>query len=104
MPDEVLDDLHKRLANTRFPASIEGAGWSYGTDVGYLQSLVDYWRTDFNWREAERRLNELPQYRARIQDVDLHFVHVPGKGPAPTPLFQWIMNVAAHVRCSHRPP
>jgi len=86
VPDEVLDDLHKRLANTRFPASIEGAGWSYGTDVGYLQSLVDYWRTDFNWREAERRLNELPQYRARIQDVDLHFVHVPGKGPAPTPL------------------
>lgn len=86
IPNETLEDLDRRLAATRFPASIEGAGWSYGTDVDYLRELVDYWLTDYNWREEERQINETPQYHHEISGVDLHFVHVPGKGPSPTPL------------------
>jgi epoxide hydrolase len=86
IPDEVLADLDRRLAATRFPAPILGAGWSYGTDVDYLRELVGYWRTGYDWREAERQINAVPQYLQEISGVDLHFVHVPGKGPAPMPL------------------
>ena len=86
IPDEVLVDLDRRLAATRFPASIPGAGWSYGTNVDYLRELIDYWRTDYDWREAERQINALPQYYQEISGVDVHFVHVSGKGPAPMPL------------------
>jgi len=86
IPDEVLVDLDKRLAATRFPSSISGSGWSYGTDVDYLRELVSYWRTTYDWRKAERQINTLPQYQQDISGVDLHFVHLPGKGPAPMPL------------------
>jgi microsomal epoxide hydrolase len=35
-----LNDLRERLARTRWPASVEGAGWDYGTNVEYLKVLV----------------------------------------------------------------
>jgi pimeloyl-ACP methyl ester carboxylesterase len=55
-------------------------------DVGYLQQLVDYWRTTFDWRAEEARLNAFPQYKLPLRGIDLHFLHVPGRGPAPCPL------------------
>ena len=86
VPQRVLDDLNERLARTRWPDQVEGAGWDYGTELTWLRGLVEYWLTRFDWREQERRINALPQFRARIEDLDIHFVHVAGKGPAPMPL------------------
>lgn len=51
-----------------------------------MKRLVDYWRDDFDWRVQEARLNRLPQYKATIDGLDLHFVHQPGVGSAPLPL------------------
>ena len=62
VPDAVLTDLNDRLARTRFPDEIEGSGWDYGTNLSYLRELVTYWRTTFDWRAQERRLNALPQF------------------------------------------
>jgi microsomal epoxide hydrolase len=84
--DEAIADLVQRLARTRFPDQAPGAAWAYGTDVGYMQALVAHWRERFDWRKEEARLNQFPQYRVALDDVDLHFLHVPGKGPAPLPL------------------
>jgi pimeloyl-ACP methyl ester carboxylesterase len=75
VPDAVLRDLRARLARTRFPAGIEGSGWEYGTDGGYLKELVEYWRTRYDWRAEERRLNQLPQFTTVIDGLRLHFVH-----------------------------
>ena len=50
IPQSTLDDLHKRLANTRWLAEVEGAGWDYGTNLAYLKELVAYWRDEFDWR------------------------------------------------------
>ncbi|MDX6641497.1 MAG: hypothetical protein QOF12_2508 [Solirubrobacteraceae bacterium] len=86
VPDAVLVDLHDRLLRTRWPDEVPGGGWDYGTSVAYLQSLVAYWRDQFDWRAQERALNELPQFRTRIDDVDVHFVHVRGQGPSPVAL------------------
>jgi pimeloyl-ACP methyl ester carboxylesterase len=86
VPDAAIADLRERLARTRFPDQAPGAPWAYGTDVAYLQQLVDYWHTGFDWRAQEARLNTFPQYQARLCDIDLHFLHVPGQGPAPCPL------------------
>jgi pimeloyl-ACP methyl ester carboxylesterase len=83
---DVLDDLSNRLARTRWPDQVIGAGWSYGTDLNYLQELVEYWMHDFDWRQQERLINRLPQFVARIEGLDIHYVHQPGKGPAPFPL------------------
>ena len=86
VPDSDLRDLRERLARTRFPDAASGDPWLYGTDVGYLRGLVDYWRGTFDWRAQEARLNAFPQFKATRPDTDLHFLHVPGKGPNPLPL------------------
>jgi pimeloyl-ACP methyl ester carboxylesterase len=82
----VLDDLRERLAQTRWAEMPDGSGWDLGTDRGYLRDLVDYWRSGFDWRRQEARLNELPQFEARVGATDVHFVHVRGRGDARMPL------------------
>src|SRR5437660_12510978 len=49
IPQTTLDDLHERLARTRWPDEVEGTGWDYGTNLGYLKDLVDYWQHTFDW-------------------------------------------------------
>src|SRR5688500_17487222 len=79
--DAVLSDLKDRLARTRFPAEIPGAGWDYGTDLTYLKELVAYWRTRFDWRAAERRLNQFAQFTTNIDGLDVHFIHQRSSNP-----------------------
>ena len=85
-PAEQIADLHERLARTRFTPALSGSDWTHGTPPGYLAELVEYWRTEFDWAAAERRINELPQFLAEIGDTTLHFVHKKGVGPRPLPL------------------
>jgi pimeloyl-ACP methyl ester carboxylesterase len=84
--DEVLADLGRRLDATRWPDQLENASWDYGSNLTYIQSLVEYWRTGYDWREQEAVLNQLPQYQIDLDGFRVHFVHVRGKGPAPLPL------------------
>ena len=86
VPDAAIADLRDRLTRTRFPDQAPGAPWAYGSDVGYMQELVGYWQGHFDWRAEEGRLNAFPQYKAPLHDIDVHFLHVPGKGPDPMPL------------------
>lgn len=84
--DEVLDDLDRRLAATRWPDDFANDDWGYGVNVAYLKSLVGYWRDGYDWRARERLMNLLPQFTTEVDGLRIHFVHVRGKGPAPTPL------------------
>ncbi len=86
VPDAVLADLRERLARTRFPDQIEGAGWDYGTELSYLTELCRYWREDFDWRAQEAALNAFDHYRTRIDGQPLHFVHVRSKVDGALPL------------------
>ena len=86
VPDAAIADLRERLARTRFPDQAPGAPWAYGTDVGYLKTLVEHWRDRFDWRAQEDRLNAWPQFKVPLHGIDVHFVHVEGRGPAPCPL------------------
>ena len=83
---EQLADLRDRLARTRLAPALSGAEWTHGTPPGYLAELVEYWRTEFDWLAAERKLNELPQFTADLDGQTLHFVHAKGVGPNPLPL------------------
>jgi len=86
VPDSAIADLRARLALTRFPDQAPGEKWAYGTDVDYLRGLVEYWRDGFDWRAQEALLNGFPQHKVPLHDIDLHYLHVPGVGPNPTPL------------------
>ncbi|MGW3353051.1 epoxide hydrolase family protein [Nonomuraea rubra] len=76
IPQQDLDDLRARLAMTRWQDQLPGTGWERGVPVGYLRELAEYWRTGYDWRAHEARLNELPHYTTTIDGQHLHFVHV----------------------------
>jgi pimeloyl-ACP methyl ester carboxylesterase len=84
--DAAIADLRERLRHTRFPDQAPGEPWAYGTDLDYLRGLVAYWRDGFDWRAQEVALNAFPQYKLGLGGTDVHFLHVPGNGPAPCPL------------------
>ena len=86
VPDADIIELHARLAKTRFPDQAPDAPWAYGTDITYLRTLVDHWRTKFDWRAHEASLNAFPQFKAPLHGIELHYLHVPGEGPNPKPL------------------
>jgi pimeloyl-ACP methyl ester carboxylesterase len=71
----VLDDLSRRIRNTRLPEAAPGAPWSQGTDRDWLTRLLGYWADGFDWRAAERGLNQFPHDRALMGDAEIHFVH-----------------------------
>ena len=86
VPQATLDDLHERLARTCWPDEAEGVDWNYGTPLGYLKELVNYWQHSYDWRAQEAKLNQFAQFRAEVDGQNIHFIHVRGKGPNPTPL------------------
>jgi pimeloyl-ACP methyl ester carboxylesterase len=86
VPDAVLDDLHQRLARTRFPEQIPDAGWDYGTELGYLEELVGYWRDNYDWRKQEARLNELDNFTTEIDGQRIHFIHARSPEPNAMPV------------------
>jgi epoxide hydrolase len=76
VPESDLEDLRDRLAHTRWPEELPGVGWSRGVPLGYLKELSDYWRTEYDWRHQEARLNEVSQFTTDIDGATVHFLHV----------------------------
>jgi microsomal epoxide hydrolase len=66
--------------------SDEGDSWKYGVNTAWLQELCTFWLSSYRWRDAEADLNRYPQYRARVDGVDLHFVEVVGEAGGTRPL------------------
>jgi microsomal epoxide hydrolase len=86
VPQADLDDLNRRIAATRWPDELPDVGWDRGVPLTYLKELADYWRTSFDWRVAEKKLNRHPQFITEIDGVSVHFMHVRSPEPAATPL------------------
>ena len=63
-------DLRERLMRARLPDEPEGVGWQLGMNQAYLKQLIEYWRDEFDWRAQERRLNEIEQFKTRIDGLD----------------------------------
>lgn len=86
IPQSDVDDLHERLARTRWAPQLPGADGSRGVPVARLRELAEYWRTEYDWRAEESRLNRFPQYRTEIDGLDVHFLHVRSPEPEALPL------------------
>jgi pimeloyl-ACP methyl ester carboxylesterase len=81
-----LTDLHARLDRVRWPDEAPDAPWLYGTSLAFMREMVQHWRHHFDWRATEAQLNAWPQFKERIDGIDIHFLHVQGAGANPTPL------------------
>ena len=74
--DDVLDDLRRRLHNTRWPEAELVDDWSQGIPLSYVQEVCDYWADEYDWRAREAALNRFDQFITEIDGVDIHFVHM----------------------------
>ena len=102
-----LDDLRTRLAAARLPEpeTIAGTGrgagrWEQGVPLADLVEVVDYWRTDYDWRRFEQRLDQLGQFRTTIDGLGIHFLHRRSARADATPLLLthgWPGSIAEFV-------
>ena len=83
VPDERLAIISAKVAAFDWGALPDAGGWQSGVGLADLKRLVDYWRTRFDWRAQERRLNALPQFTMEVLGQQLHFVHARGDGSRP---------------------
>jgi pimeloyl-ACP methyl ester carboxylesterase len=86
IPEEQIDDLRRRIAQTRWPTNELVADRSQGVQLRTLQELARYWTTDYDWRKAEAKLNALPQFTTEIDGVEIHFIHVKSQHENALPL------------------
>lgn len=86
VPQADLDDLMERVARTRWPVEIPGVGWDRGVPLDYVKDLAEYWRTGYDWRKWEAKLNEIPQFTTTIDGQNIHFLHVRSPEPDALPL------------------
>ncbi|WP_306363633.1 epoxide hydrolase family protein [Nocardia sp. CC227C] len=82
VPDAELDELRARLAAARLPETEtvyrpapDPRRWEQGVPLADLVDVVDYWRTGYDWRSFEARLNRIGQFRTTIDGVGIHFLH-----------------------------
>ncbi|MFC3987319.1 epoxide hydrolase family protein [Actinoplanes siamensis] len=86
IPQSQIDDLHRRLAGSRWPGQPPGVDWERGVPRPYLEELAVHWLRRFDWRATERRLNDYPQFQTEINGATVHFLHVRSPEPGALPL------------------
>jgi epoxide hydrolase len=86
VPEAELEDLRERLGRTRWPRPGTVDDWSQGVPTEYVRELCEHWRDGYDWRRLEGRLNALPQFRAEIDGVGIHFIHARSPEPGALPL------------------
>ena len=86
IPEAVLDDLRERLARTRLPNQLAGVDWQMGTELGYLETLLAYWKDTFDWRAQEARFNAFEPTATEVDGQRIHFLHARSPEPNALPL------------------
>ncbi|EPS39951.1 hypothetical protein H072_6362 [Dactylellina haptotyla CBS 200.50] len=81
VPQGKIDLVKKKLELASFPDELENIGWELGTPLSEVQRLTKYWKESFDWRAAESKINEVPQFTTTIEVDDFgqlttHFIHV----------------------------
>jgi len=56
-------------------------GWSFGTNIDYMKNLADYWAKKYDWDSQELKLNQQPNYKTKVDDIDIHFIFKKSSSP-----------------------
>jgi|HubBroStandDraft_4_1064222.scaffolds.fasta_scaffold03162_3 hypothetical protein len=86
VPDRVLIDLRRRLAEANWPDQLPGTTWEYGADIKKVRELADYWQNGYDWRAQEAKINQLDQFTTEIDGQQIYFIHQRSPRPDAIPL------------------
>jgi epoxide hydrolase len=86
VPDSVLIDLRRRLADAKWPDQLPGTTWEYGADIKKVRELADYWQNGYDWRAQEVKINRFDQFTTKIDGQQIHFIHQRSPRPDAIPL------------------
>jgi pimeloyl-ACP methyl ester carboxylesterase len=86
VPDSVLVDLRRRLAEARWPDQLPGTTWEYGADIKKVRELADYWQNGYDWRAQEAKINRFDQFTTEIDGQLIYFIHQRSSRPDAIPL------------------
>lgn len=115
VPDQVLIDLRRRLAETKWPDQLPGTTWEYGADIKKVRELADYWQNGYDWREQEAKINRFDQFTTEIDGQEIYFIHQRSPRPDAIPLllihgwpgsileFLALVEPLTHPKDSHSP-
>lgn len=84
-PEEIIK-LNQRLDHIRWPDEIPDSNWEYGIPRSFMKDIIDYWKNDFNWQKVQKKINSFSNYKIRIDDLDIHFIHERGNGSNSIPI------------------
>src|ERR1700733_9347226 len=86
VPDRVLFDLRRRLAEAKWPDQLPGTTWEYGADIKKVRELADYWQNGYDWRAQEAKINRFDQFTTEIDGQQIYFIHQRSSRPDAIPL------------------
>ena len=84
--DQEIDSIYNKIKKYPWHEMPDDGGWEYGTNLDYLKELSNYWVNNFDWRKSEAQLNRFSNFKSKVDDIDIHFIHEKGSGSNPTPL------------------
>lgn len=84
--DKTLAGIRDRVRAYDWDALPDAGHWHSGASIAYLRDFTRYWLDEYDWRQSEAALNAFPQFKATIDGLDIHFIHVRGSAPVPRAL------------------
>jgi microsomal epoxide hydrolase len=84
--DAKIEKIMRRVQEFEWPTAPKGGGWVYGANLDYMKELCAYWLKEFDWKKAEIGLNRFPQFKTKVDGIDIHYIHEKGSGDNPRPL------------------
>ncbi len=86
IPQSEIDDLKRKIKETRWLNELNSSDWELGTSLSYLKELSAYWEQKFDWRKIENEINSFPNYTTEVDNYKIHFLHIKSKQKNVTPL------------------
>ncbi len=71
-----IDDLKNQISNGRIINWSPEKNKNSGLKFEDLKYILNYWKTKFDWEKQEEILNKFNQFILKINDVDVHFLHI----------------------------
>ena len=72
--DVEIQNVKSKVASFPWHEMPKDGGWSFGTNIDYMKNLADYWTEEYDWKSQEARLNQFPNYKTKVDDLDIHFI------------------------------